>query len=127
MDSLADWFFGLSENYSVNPWIFGILYVGGIPLFFGVLGWLAKRAKEKKAITVQALLLLYLAIQPYLYVAIFGENLPAWVYGIIVAMVGYGGWSTYSTVRKRQAEALGSTPMDTSTLASSTETNEADA
>lgn len=107
MEGLAGWFFGLSENYSVNPWVFGVLYIGGIPLFFAVLGWLAKRAKEKKAITVQALLLVYLAIQPYLYVAVFGENLPQWVYAIIVAMVAYGGWSTYSTVRKRKAEVAG--------------------
>ncbi|MEM9809941.1 MAG: hypothetical protein AAF788_01835 [Pseudomonadota bacterium] len=95
----------LSETYSVNPVIFGVLYVGGIPLFLGVLGWLANRARQKKSVTVQAMLLLYLAVQPYLYVAIFGENLPSWVYIVIVALIGYGIYSTVKTVRKRKAEA----------------------
>ncbi|MEM9286161.1 MAG: hypothetical protein AAGA39_09775 [Pseudomonadota bacterium] len=95
----------LSATYNVNPVIFGILYVGGIPLFLGAGAWLANRARQKKPITVQALLLLYLAIQPYLYVAIFGENLPSWVYVVIVAMIGVGVWSTVSSVRKKKAEA----------------------
>ncbi|MEO1043750.1 MAG: hypothetical protein AAFX52_15825, partial [Pseudomonadota bacterium] len=95
----------LSATYNVNPVIFGILYVGGIPLFLGTGAWLANRARQKKPITVQALLLLYLAIQPYLYVALFGENLPTWVYIAIVALIGAGIWSTISSVRKKKAEA----------------------
>lgn len=105
MEGLSTWFFGLSENYAVNPWIFGILYIGGIPLFFGVAAWLTKRLREKKGIAVQALVLLYLAIQPYLYVAVFGENLPSWVYAVIVALVALGVWQTFSSVQKKKAEA----------------------
>lgn len=96
----------LSATYNVNPVVFGILYVGGIPLFLGVAAWLANRARLKKSVTVQALLLLYLAIQPYLYVAVFGENLPVWVYGAIVALIGFGIWSTWKQVQKKKAEAL---------------------
>ncbi|MEO1659204.1 MAG: hypothetical protein AAFR65_15960 [Pseudomonadota bacterium] len=95
----------LSATYNVNPVIFGILYVGGIPLFLGAGAWLANRARQRKPITVQALLLLYLAIQPYLYVAIFGENLPNWVYVAIALLIGVGVWSTASSVRKKKAEA----------------------
>jgi hypothetical protein len=106
MDGLSDWFFSLSENYSVNPYIFGVLYIGGIPVFLGVAAWMAKRAREKKPVLVQAGLLTFLAILPYLYVAVFGENLPVWVYGAIVAMIGFGVWSTVKKVRKQKAEAL---------------------
>jgi len=99
----------LSATYNVNPVVFGILYVGGIPLFLAAGAWLANRARQKKPITVQALLLLYLAVQPYLYVAIFGENLPNWVYIVILAMIGVGVWSTISSVRKKKAEAQAET------------------
>jgi len=95
----------LSATYNVNPVVFGILYVGGIPLFLAAGAWLANRARQKKPIAVQAMLLLYLAVQPYLYVAIFGENLPSWVYVVILAMIGVGVWSTISSVRKKKAEA----------------------
>lgn len=105
MDGLNQYIVELSQTYSVNPLIFGVLYIGGIPLFLGVIAWLAKRARAKKPVTVQALLALYLAIQPYLYVAVFGENLPAWVWAVIIGMIGLGLWSTYRTVQKRKAEA----------------------
>ncbi|NNU16189.1 hypothetical protein HK107_07635 [Parvularcula sp. ZS-1/3] len=106
MDGILETVRELSATYNVNPVIFGILYIGGIPLFLGVAGWLAARAKAKKSVTVQALLLLFLAIQPYLYVALFGENLPVWVYGVIAVMVAFGGWSTWRSVEKKKAEAL---------------------
>lgn len=99
----------LSATYNVNPVVFGILYVGGIPLFLAAGAWLANRARQRKPITVQAMLLLYLAVQPYLYVAIFGENLPSWVYVVILAMIGVGVWSTISSVRKKKAEAQAET------------------
>ncbi|GGY38178.1 hypothetical protein [Parvularcula lutaonensis] len=106
MEGLSEWFFGLSEAYNVNPWIFGILYVGGIPVFLGILAWLTNRARQKKSVTLQALLLLYFAIQPYLYVAVFGENLPGWVYGAIAVLIALGLWSTYNSVQKKKREAL---------------------
>lgn len=106
MDGIIETVRELSATYNVNPIIFGVLYVGGIPLFLGVAAWLANRARQRKSITVQALLLLFLAIQPYLYVALFGENLPVWVYGAIVALIGFGAWSTWNQVQKKKAEAL---------------------
>ncbi|MCQ8184430.1 hypothetical protein [Parvularcula maris] len=118
MESLGEWFFSLSENYSVNPWIFGILYIGGIPVFLGVAAWMAKRARQKKPVLLQAGLLIFLAILPYLYVAIFGENLPVWVYAAIAAMIGFGVWSTVKKVRKQKAEAQSpSSDMPSQTLA----------
>jgi len=32
---------------------------------------------------------------------IAGENVPWWVYAIVVAMLVYGGWSTYNKVQKQ--------------------------
>lgn len=105
MEAISAWFFGLSENYGVNPWIFGTLYVGGIPLFLGVTAWLAVRLRKGKGIALQTVLAGFLAIQPYLYVAIVGENIPLWVWALIAVMIGVGVWSTLNTVRKRKAEA----------------------
>jgi hypothetical protein len=105
MEGFQNWLVSLSADYSVDPWIFGILYIGGIPLFFLVVGWLAKRAKDGKSVALQALLLLYLAIQPYLYVALFGENLPGWVYAALGALVLLGAWQTYGTVQKRKKQS----------------------
>jgi len=104
MAAINEFILGLSENYGVNPWIFGILYIGGIPLFLGVTAWLVARLRQKKSITIQALLAGFLAIQPYVYVALVGENIPVWVWAVIAVLVGVGIWSTLSTIRKRKAE-----------------------
>lgn len=105
MESIGEWFFSLSENYNVNPWVFGILYVGGIPVFLGVAGWTAKRAKKKRPVLLQAGLLIFLAVLPYLYVALFGENLPLWVYAAIVIMIGFGVYSVAAKIKKQKREA----------------------
>ncbi|NRA28702.1 MAG: hypothetical protein HRU11_00455 [Parvularculaceae bacterium] len=104
MEAINAFVLSLSENYGVNPWIFGVLYIGGIPLFLGVTAWLVARLRQKKSITVQAILAGYLAIQPYVYVALVGENIPVWVWGVIAVLVGLGIWSTLSTIKKRKAE-----------------------
>jgi hypothetical protein len=83
----------LGAQYNVNPLLFAIIYLGGIPLFFGVSAWMAYRFKHKQSITWQVILLGYLLIQPYLYVIIFGQGVPIWVYAAIIALIGGGALS----------------------------------
>ncbi|MEM9839255.1 MAG: hypothetical protein AAF830_08880 [Pseudomonadota bacterium] len=104
MEAISTWFLQLTENYGVNPLIFGVLYFGGIPLFLGVIAWLVVRLRKSKGIAVQAILAGFLAIQPYIYVALVGKNIPVSVWAIIAVMIGIGIWSTVSTIRKRKAE-----------------------
>lgn len=40
----------LGENYGVNPYIFGGIYIGAIPFFFLCLGWAMKNIYQKKSI-----------------------------------------------------------------------------
>jgi hypothetical protein len=102
MSDLSTWLSGISADYGVNPVVFGVLYFGAMPVFLGVAAWLAKRARMGRPVLLQAGLLLFLAIQPYLYVALFGENLPRWVYGAIVVLVALAVWSTVRTIRKKK-------------------------
>ncbi|MEO8582317.1 MAG: hypothetical protein ABI415_00900 [Flavitalea sp.] len=92
-----EWFFSLGDKYNVNPYIFGGIYVGAIPLFFICLGWTIRNAKRKKPIFVPALLTGFCFISAYLYLFIAGKNIPLWVYIFIGFMVVY---SIYSTIKK---------------------------
>lgn len=104
MDGISAWFFGLSAAYGVNPWVFGILYVGGIPLFLADTAWIVRRLRRGRSIAFQALIAGYLAVQPYLYVALVGDNIPRWVWGVIGALIAIGIWSTWSKISKAKAE-----------------------
>lgn len=99
-----EWFFGLGEQYGVNPIIFGSIYVGAIPFFTLSIGWLVKNYRNKKSLVLPALSALFFFISAYLYLIIAGKNVPWWVYGVVVCMVIYGGFSTYQKVNARIQE-----------------------
>ncbi len=98
--SLKEWFLGLGENYGVNPYIFGGIYVGAIPFFLLCLGWTVRNYRRNKPIVLPALLTGIFFISAYLYLIIAGENIPWWVYAFIALMVIYGVWSAVKKVRK---------------------------
>jgi ABC-type Co2+ transport system permease subunit len=96
-----EWFFSLGDNYGVNPIIFGSIYVGAIPFFTLSIGWLVRNYRQQKSIVLPALSSIFFFISAYLYLIIAGENVPLWVYGAAVLMIGYGAWSTYKRVKNK--------------------------
>lgn len=98
-ESLSTWFFSLSENYGVNPFIFGGIYIGAIPFFTISVGYIVKNYKEGKSIVLPVLTASFCFVSAYLYLIIAGENVPIWVYLVVVAMLAYGAWSTYRKVK----------------------------
>ncbi|MEX0724057.1 MAG: hypothetical protein WD357_05265 [Gracilimonas sp.] len=95
------WFLSLGEQYGVNPLIFGSIYVGAIPFFTLSIGWLVQNYRKDKSIVLPALSATFFFISAYLYLMTAGENVPWWVYGIVVLMVGYGAYTTVRKIRTR--------------------------
>ncbi|MEO8398605.1 MAG: DUF547 domain-containing protein [Ignavibacteriaceae bacterium] len=101
LDTIKGWFLSLGKNYNVNPWIFGGIYVGAIPFFTLCVGWIISNYRKNKSIVLPSLLTGFFFISAYLYLIIVGENVPWWVYGIVVLMIAYGTYSTIKKIRKR--------------------------
>ena len=99
MEMVKDWFLSLGADYSVNPYIFGGIYVAAIPFFFLCLSWTIKNIRNKKPFVIPAMLTGMFFISAYLYLIIAGENIPVWVYAFIALMVTYGVWSTIVKIR----------------------------
>lgn len=95
-----EWFLSLGENYGVNPYIFGGIYIGAIPFFFLCLAWVVKNIRHKKPIVIPALLTAFCFVSAYLYLIIAGKNIPVWVYIFIALMVIYGVYSTVVKIKK---------------------------
>ncbi len=104
-ESFIDWFMGLGEQYGVNPIIFGSIYVGAIPFFTLSLGWLVRNMRQKKPIALPALSAGFFFISAYLYLMIAGQNIPAWVYGVVVLLIVFGVYTTIQKVRTQLNEA----------------------
>ena len=101
IENLKGWFFGLGENYGVNPIIFGSVYVGAIPFFTFSIAWLVRNYRNKKSIIVPALSAGFFFVSAYLYLIIVGRNVPFWVYIFVILLVVGGGISTYKKIQSK--------------------------
>jgi len=104
-DIFKEWFLSLGAKYGVNPYIFGGIYIGAIPLFFLCLAWTVKNIRDKKSFLIPILLTGLCFISAYLYLIIVGKNIPAWVYVFIAVMVAYGVYSTIKKIKDKSKEA----------------------
>ena len=103
-EAIQNWFFGLGENYGVNPLIFGAIYVGAIPFFSLSIGWLIRNYRQGKSIVLPALLAMFFFISAYIYLIFAGKNVPFWVYGAVILMIVIGAYSTLKKIRKKIKE-----------------------
>ena len=105
LEAAREWFLSLGTEYGVNPWIFGAIYVGAIPLFTLSVAWLVRNARRGRSIVLPALAAGACFVSAYVYLIFAGENVPGWVYGFIALLVVGGGWSAVRKVRGQVAEA----------------------
>lgn len=105
MLGLADWAAGVMARargtYGVNPVVFLVIFLGSGPVFyyslFRLLRSLARKSGDRTGLW--SAVFLGATAAPYLYVLVFGRNLPIWVYGILVLLIGQGAWSLVKRLR----------------------------
>jgi hypothetical protein len=95
------------DNYNVNPIIFLVIYLVCTPIFyyslFRTLRALAKKLGNE--VMLWSTIFLCTNVAPFIYVLIFGRNIPWWVYGIIALLIGQGVLSLVMKLRRtNQAE-----------------------
>ncbi len=104
-EAIQNWFLSLGENYGVNPFIFGAIYVGAIPFFSISVGWLIKNYRHGKSVMLPGLSAGFFFISAYIYLIFAGKNVPWWVYSAVVLLIVTGAYSTIKKVRKQTGEA----------------------
>jgi len=79
-------------QYAVNPWIFLGLMVACAPFFYYSIYRLVRAVAQKDTsrITLWSSVFLVATATPYLYVLLFGRNLPWYAYLILVALFVQG-------------------------------------
>jgi hypothetical protein len=102
--ALKEWFFSLGAQYGVNPIIFGSISVGAIPFFWLSVAWLVRNLRRGRSPFLPVVATSLCVLSAYIYLFIAGENLPLWVYALVIGLIGYSAYSTVQTVRKKAAE-----------------------
>lgn len=78
------------DTYSVDPVVFLLIYLVSAPVFYYSLFRMIRalaRQIAKEAVRWSAVFLCAV-VAPFLYVLLFGRNLPWWVYGTIALLIG---------------------------------------
>ena len=112
MQAWQDWLLSLGRDYGVDPWIFGAIYVGAIPFFLLSIGWLVRNARLGHSIVLPTLSAGFFFVSAYLYLAVAGRNIPAWVWLFLGALVVFGAVSTIRDTRRKIAAAKYQEPVD---------------
>lgn len=99
---IHEWLMGLSSDYNVNPYIFAGIYVGAIPFFTLSVAWIIRNKKRDESITLPVISTGFFMSSAYLYLMVAGENVPIWVYVLIISLLGYGIFSTFQKIKTTQ-------------------------
>jgi len=92
------------ENYGVDPVAFLVIYLICVPFFyysiFRMVRALARRRQQE--ILLWSMVFLGATAAPFLYVLLFGRNMPWWVYVVIALLIGQGVYSLVRRLTKKQ-------------------------
>ncbi|OBX20374.1 hypothetical protein A9995_01240 [Erythrobacter sp. QSSC1-22B] len=101
LEAFNDWLLSLGGQYNVNPYVFGAIYIGAIPFFLGSIAWLVKRARAGRSTVLPTMLAGFFFVSAYIYLGIFGQDIPLWVWIFLAALILYGAWSTVRDTRRK--------------------------
>lgn len=104
-ETLSQWFLSLGEDYGVNPFIFGAIYIGAIPFFIASIAWLVRNARAGRSTVLPTMAAGFFFVSAYLYLAIVGNNIPVWVWIFLAVLIVWGAISQVRQTRKKIAEA----------------------
>uniref|UniRef100_A0A7C4XNJ4 Uncharacterized protein n=1 Tax=candidate division WOR-3 bacterium TaxID=2052148 RepID=A0A7C4XNJ4_UNCW3 len=99
---LKGWFSGIQKNYGVNPLIFVIIYFAGAPFFWFSIYKIIEGLRKKKLLQVRTfgLILGLTTIAPFVYVALFGHNVPLWFWIFAGVIVLYTAFSVFKKTKQ---------------------------
>ena len=105
--TLISWLQGIQqtalERYGVDPIVWLIIATAASPVFYYSIYRLVKALARKQGNQIMLWSTVFLAttVAPYIYVLLFGRNLPWWIYAAMALLIGQG---VYSLVRKLLAK-----------------------
>ena len=91
------------DTYHVDPVIFLVIYLACAPIWYysmyrSIRSVATRRANE---IILWSTIFLASSVAPFIYVALFGRNLPWWVYAVITTLIVEGIFSVIRRLRQR--------------------------
>jgi ABC-type Co2+ transport system permease subunit len=95
------------DSYNVDPVVFLVIYLASAPFFYYSLFRMIRALAERNSqqIMLWSAVFLCANVAPFVYVLLFGRNLPWWVYGVIALLIGQGVFSLVARLRKKPVDS----------------------
>jgi hypothetical protein len=102
IEYIRSWLAGIQQNHGVNPVIFGVIYFVCVIPFWTSIYKIVAGLKNKRhgQVATFALILGITILAPFVYVALFGRNLPAWFWVVALVVIGYSAYSVARRIKK---------------------------
>ncbi len=86
-ESAYAWVLSLGEKHSVDPILFGVIYVTAITISWVSVIWLIRNVRTKRRVYCPVGAIAFFHAVPYLYIAIAGRNISWWAYASIGVLI----------------------------------------
>lgn len=86
-ESAYAWVLGLGEKHSVDPIIFGLVYVIAITISWVSVIWLIRNVRTKRPVYCPVGAIAFFHAVPYLYIVIAGRHISWWAYASIGVLI----------------------------------------
>ncbi len=89
-------------DYGVDPIVFIVIYLASVPFFYYSIYRMVRALARKRQGEIVPWSMVFLAatVAPFLYVLLFGRNLPWWVYLLIALLIGQGAYTLVRRLRR---------------------------
>ena len=111
--AMRGWTEAARMSYRVDPIIWLIIGTAASPVFYYSIYRVVRAVTKKSSQEIMLWSMIFgcAVLAPYLYVLLFGRNLPWWVYAAIVLLIGQGAYTLVRKVRgKKVVSAEGKPP-----------------
>lgn len=97
------------ETYGVDPVAFIVIYLASAPFFYYSIFRMVRSLalRRQQGIITWSMMFLAATAAPFIYVLIFGRNLPWWVYVVIGLLLAQGVYSLVRRLRKKGTTGAG--------------------
>ena len=102
-DAVVSYYKTIGEKYSVDPFIFAGIHVIATPLFAAAVWWIIYAKKRKQSLVLPVLVATFVFNAANLYLVIFGEGIPWWIYAVLLTTTLISGYFTVRKIKKRMA------------------------
>lgn len=99
--SAVDQVLALGARYGVDPLVFAAIYIGAIPFFLLFSGLAIRRLRAGRPAVVWIVAAGLSFVSAYIYLAVAGHDIPAWVWALLAVLIGYGAWSAVRSGRRK--------------------------